>query len=324
MVMTTRRQHLRWTASTIAAGLLSSAVLAGAATAATATSASRSAAPKTAASKTAAQKSAAPKTAAPKTAARASTAACARTGPRRIMPLGDSLTVGMHWNSGNDDSYRPYLWRRLQAAGVTDIDFVGPLRTGDNSTYDGDHAGFGGFTIGPDNGFPDAQGKLTNNLYSHIVGFVRWQGAKNETTGQDIVTVSDPDIVLLNIGTNDAELDPAKIYSRLEALVRLIRSKQPDAIVVVSSVTPSDVAALDLVGPQAKRLADASDGRVVYADIRTRMVRGDAALGAAPFTPADWESPTDRHLSVSGGQKFAAAWYPTVIQVLGMPRCRPR
>lgn len=256
---------------------------------------------------------------------RRAAASCARTGPRRIMPLGDSLTFGLHFSTGHDDSYRPHLWRLLRSSGFTDIDFVGTLRTGDNRDYDGDHNGFGGFTAGPDNGFPDENGRPVNNLHAHIGGFVRWEFSTNKDTGRDIVTSSDPDIVLLNIGTNDAESDDAAIFRRLDGLVRLIRSKAPEAIVIVSSIPPNDYATvLDKVGPQAQRIADRSDGRVLYADIRTRMMRGNPSLDVSAFSPEDWESPTDRHLSASGGRKFAAAWYPTVVDALRMPRCRPR
>jgi lysophospholipase L1-like esterase len=249
-------------------------------------------------------------------------ASCSRSGPIKIMPLGDSLTVGLHWDSSNDDSYRPYLWQTLQQNGYTNIDFVGTLTTGDGTTYDGDHNGFGGFSTGPDNGFPDANGKNTNNLASHVEQYTAFEGSKNFNTGQDIVTFSDPDIVLLNIGTNDAESDPKLIAQRLGGLVSTIRAKAPEAIVVVSSITPNDSPVFDLVGQQAKRIAASSDGRVLYADIRTAMTNGNPALAAEPFTPDDWESPVDRHLSVSGGKKFAAAWYPTVVEALAMPRCR--
>jgi hypothetical protein len=240
------------------------------------------------------------------------------------MPLGDSLTFGLHFDTGHDDSYRPHLWQLLRQRGVGDIDFVGTLRTGDNTDYDGDHNGFGGFTAGPDNGFPDENGRRVNNLHAHIAGFVRWEFSTNRDTGLDIVTAADPDIVLLNIGTNDGESDPAVIYRRLDGLVRLIRSRAPEAVVVVSSIPPNDVTILELVGPQARRVAERSDGRVLYAPIRERMTAGDASIGVAPFNPSDWESPTDRHLSASGGRKFAAAWLPTVIEALGMPRCRRR
>ena len=238
------------------------------------------------------------------------------------MPIGDSLTVGLHWDSANDDSYRPYLWRELTSKGY-DVDFVGTMQTGDGS-YDGDNDGFGGFTMGPDNGFVDANGKLTNNLYAHIAAHIAVPNSKNEKSDADIVTFSDPDVVLLNVGTNDAESDSAKIFERLNGLVALIRLKAPDAIVVVSSVTPSDAAVLELVGPQARRIAEASDGRVLYADIRGRMTAGNTELSAAPFTPEDWQGPTDRHLSATGGPKFAAAWFPTVVQALSMPRCASR
>jgi lysophospholipase L1-like esterase len=247
---------------------------------------------------------------------------CTRSGPVRIMPIGDSLTVGLHWDSSNDDSYRPYLWQYLQQNGFTDIDFVGTMTTGDGTAYDGDHNGFGGFSTGPDNGFADANGKNTNNLATYIEQYTPWEGSKNTGTGQDIVTFSDPDIVLLNVGTNDGESDPKLIARRLSGLVQTIRTKAPEAIVIVSSITPNDNPVLELVGQQARQIAATSDGRVLFADIRSKMIEGNSALGAAPFSSDDWQSSTDQHMSTSGGKKFGAAWYPTVVEALGMGRCR--
>src|SRR5258708_8969973 len=56
----------------------------------------------------------------------------------RIMPLGDSNTFG--WDGSV--SYRYYLWKQLQQAGYTNVDFVGTLtstfQTGDVWDHDND------------------------------------------------------------------------------------------------------------------------------------------------------------------------------------------
>lgn len=241
----------------------------------------------------------------------------------RVMPLGDSLTSGLHWDSNNDDSYRPYLWQMLRAAGIRDVDFVGTFTTGDGS-YDGDHQGRGGYSTGPDNGFADADGVVRSNLAYWISQYRPESGSANNGTGQDWVTWSRPDVVLLNIGTNDGEADAAKVYRRLNGLVELIRARAPGAVVVVSSVPPNgyDRAVFGLVGDAAQRIASQSDGRVIYADIYARMRSGNTALDAAPFETSDWNAPDDHvHFSASGGRKFAAAWYPTVLTALTMARC---
>src|SRR6186997_799663 len=63
--------------------------------------------------------------------------------PVRIMPLGDSITAG-------PGCWRAMLWHQLQAAGYTNIDFVGGVSDGGGCNpgyaYDFDHEGHGGFS----------------------------------------------------------------------------------------------------------------------------------------------------------------------------------
>jgi lysophospholipase L1-like esterase len=248
--------------------------------------------------------------------ARPAAGACGRVGAWRIMPLGDSLTGGSADVGGYADSYRRELWKLLQARGHTDIDFVGNLRN-DDGTFDGDHSGWGGYTTGPDNGGPA-------NLYVHIANFVPQQFTLNESSGNDWVSFADPDIVLLNIGTNDGEGDPAVVERRLAGLVEIITKRAPSARIILSSLPPSggNFAIVGHVGLAAQKIAQASGGRIFYADIRTRMMLGDADVGAAPFAASDWHGNGDSvHMSASGGKKFALAWLPAVEAALKAPRC---
>lgn len=248
--------------------------------------------------------------------ARPAPAVCGRVGPWRIMPLGDSLTGGSAEVDGYGDSYRRSLWQLLRSRGYKDIDFVGN-RKGDDGTYDGDHSGWGGYTTGPDNGG-------SANLYVHIAKFVSQQYTLNESSGKDWVTFADPDIVLLNIGTNDGEGDPAAVERRLTGLVEVIAKRAPMARIIVSSLPPSggNFATVGHVGVVAQKLALTSGGRVFYADVRTRMMLGDAELGAAPFEVGDWYGNGDFvHMAPSGGKKFGVAWLPAVEAALKAPRC---
>ena len=248
--------------------------------------------------------------------ARPGPAVCGRVGPWRIMPLGDSLTGGSADVDGYGDSYRRSLWQLLRSRGFKDIDFVGNLK-GDDGTYDGDHSGWGGYTTGPNNGG-------SANLYAHIANFVPQQFTLNESSGKDWVTFADPDIVLLNIGTNDGEGDPATVDRRLTGLVDVITKRAPTARIIVSSLPPSggNFAIVGHVGVAAQKLALTSGGRVFYADVRTRMMLGDAELGAAPFEVGDWHGNGDSvHMAPSGGRKFALAWLPAVEAALKASRC---
>jgi len=146
----------------------------------------------------------------------------------RIMPLGDSLTEGNY--PGGIHSYRGYLRSKLLANGYTNIDLVGDRSKqahGDALPLDLDHAGHGGYTIGPDTQrfCPTCE---TTGLYEHIAGWL---------------AVSDPDIILLLIGINDlvASQNHPPNYAqtapdRLEALVERIETLAPDAIILLSSL----------------------------------------------------------------------------------------
>ncbi len=65
----------------------------------------------------------------------------------RIMPLGDSITVGFFTGgpaAGQETGYRKKLYDDLVAAGYA-IDFVGNQQAGSAATVDRDHEGHGGF-----------------------------------------------------------------------------------------------------------------------------------------------------------------------------------
>jgi lysophospholipase L1-like esterase len=124
--------------------------------------------------------------------------------PVRIMPLGDSLTSGNgDWTR---DGYRGDLYAALTAAGVR-VDLVGSQRAG--TVADPDHEGHGGWTIG----------QVRQRAR-------RW------------VQAARPDIVLLDVGTNDMRrnVDPASAPRRLSRLVTLILAAAPEARVVVSTL----------------------------------------------------------------------------------------
>ncbi|EWM55316.1 SGNH/GDSL hydrolase family protein, partial [Ruminococcus flavefaciens] len=107
----------------------------------------------------------------------------------KILPAGDSITNG----DGEQGGYRKYLFDALSKLGYTKIDMVGPNRDRSNSsngiTYDTDHAGFSGYQI------------------KEVPSWGQQQGGKgslyNELKNNDVVKKTQPDIILLMIGTND-------------------------------------------------------------------------------------------------------------------------
>ncbi|MCO5205967.1 MAG: putative Ig domain-containing protein [Anaerolineae bacterium] len=134
--------------------------------------------------------------------------------PVRIMPLGDSITQGS--NSGVTDSdkwisYRYDLWHSLQQAGYY-VDFVGSRTNGQYYTpidgFDPHHQG--------------APGATANTTANSVTGYL---------------TDNPADIVLLHIGTNDLNANPANTSA---ATVGIILNKidvvDPDIVVVLARI----------------------------------------------------------------------------------------
>ena len=119
--------------------------------------------------------------------------------PTRIMPLGDSIT-------GSPGCWRALLWNQLQDDGYSALDFVGTLPTqGCGQTHDGDNEGHGGI--------------LATNM-ANANQLVPWLDATN------------PDIVLMHLGTNDAwsNRSTAAILSAFDTLVNQMRANNPAMI----------------------------------------------------------------------------------------------
>ena len=132
----------------------------------------------------------------------------------KILALGDSITDG-YWTSG---AYRKYLYYYLEQMGHTNIDMVGPKGSdsesfqynGQTVAYDGNYAGYSGYAI------QNISGTETRSGILEVI-----QG--NYGNGQNMISAYDPDIVLLQIGTNDILSNYNDgISNRLDNLVETI------------------------------------------------------------------------------------------------------
>ncbi|MCR4298134.1 MAG: hypothetical protein NUV75_05170 [Gallionella sp.] len=104
-------------------------------------------------------------------------------GQVRIMPLGDSITVGS--GDPNNVGYRRKLFQDLEPMiGTGRLDFVGGVTSGIPTDFDRDHEGHGGWC---DDNNPCGGGAF-GNINDSVTGFLNSNPA---------------DIVLLHIGTND-------------------------------------------------------------------------------------------------------------------------
>ncbi len=157
--------------------------------------------------------------------------------PVRIMCVGDSIT---HGYINGDNGYRKYLCYYLQQNGIA-YDMVGPENSWSNEatynwngttiTYDPQHCGYSGYSTMSYGG--------RTGIYETLFG------------GSNLMETYDPDIVLLQIGTNDlldASLDmmpnsgdirtTTTALDRLETVVDRILEKMDSTDVLFVTTVP--------------------------------------------------------------------------------------
>jgi lysophospholipase L1-like esterase len=123
----------------------------------------------------------------------------------RIMPLGDSITLG--GGSRTMSGYRVDLAKRLRATGLN-VDFVGSQH--DGAGPDTDHEGHSHWTI--------------EDIAAHVD---RWLATYR------------PDVILLNVGTNNTASTAmaARAPGAFSALIDQIRADRPTAELFVTKIT---------------------------------------------------------------------------------------
>lgn len=206
-----------------------------------------------------------------------------RTGPVRILPVGDSITHGITGVDAGDPrvgGYRARLWRRLVDDGLA-VDFVGDQVSGP-ADADRDHAGHDGWTID----------QVRAGLRSWLPRFR-------------------PDVILLMVGTNDIwwGAAPDQAAPRLAALLDDVARRSPEAELVVAAIPPFADRELDgraVAFNASLRTAveerRAAGGRVRFVDAHGALDAGDLADGVHPTRP--------------GYDKLADAWYAVLAPLL--------
>jgi hypothetical protein len=158
-----------------------------------------------------------------------------------IMPMGDSITVGVDYSTNSSGGYRDPLYTDLTAAGIT-VNYEGatntnptPLLTATNNTA---HNGYGSYHIAD----------LTANLDGSVQPSYNpgnYYGDPNQNgywltgghgTGRSAMT---PDIITLEIGTNDfLQQQQNGIDDRLTTLVTSIHALSPNTIIMIAGCIP--------------------------------------------------------------------------------------
>ncbi|WP_091556208.1 GDSL-type esterase/lipase family protein [Micromonospora pattaloongensis] len=193
----------------------------------------------------------------------------------RLMPLGDSITWG--WAPTAPNGYRNDLYDRLTGVGIN-VDFVGSVKRG--SGPDTDNEGHSGWEI--------------DQIAARI---------------DEWIATYRPDIVMLQIGTNDLgrNVDIANAPQRLSTLIDRIRAAHPGCRVVVATITQTPTAAL------ARKIADFNAAIPAIVAARGPLVSmvDQSMVGSLPGDLVD-----PLHPGTWGYQKMAYQWYRALEPLL--------
>jgi lysophospholipase L1-like esterase len=219
--------------------------------------------------------------------------------PCRIMPLGDSITFGIGSTGGG---YRVDLFRRA-LEDQRNITFVGVVAAGGSNTPNGpnmvsgqpfprSHEGFSGFSI---------SGGAAGSLAAQV---------------DNAIDATDPNIVLLMIGTNDVNgnIDLANAPNRLGALLDQITTDAPDALLAVAQLIPitnaqanTRVQAYNAAIPALVQARAAAGKHIVLVDMFTPFSTNPNAAGLMN----DALHPND-----AGYVVMAQTWYAAIEDLL--------
>lgn len=206
--------------------------------------------------------------------------AAAAADPMRIMPLGDSITQG----NQAQDSYRRPLWHALVKAGYA-VDFIGSEQnfTGPapHPDFDQDNEGHYGWTHAA--------------ILEKLDG---WLAANR------------PDVVLLHLGTNDADKPVETVLDGTKAVIEAIRKANPEATILVAQLCTvwGSIEAYNRRLPELVASLEDPRSRIIVVDQATGF---DGRQG---FDTVDGCHPNE-----SGEAKLAKRWFAALQTVLPAP-----
>jgi lysophospholipase L1-like esterase len=178
--------------------------------------------------------------------------------------------------------WRAILWEKLQNAGVTNTAFVGTLPgQGCGFYYDGANDGHGGYL---------ATGIANNN---QLPGWLAY---------------SKPDIVMMELGTNDVwnNITTSTILAAFSTLVDQMRAQKPTMRILVAQITPMN----------PSNCANCAQGVINLNNAIPAWAASKSTAGS-PITVVDcWTGYNDAtdtvdgvHPNSSGNTKLANAWF---------------
>ena len=173
--------------------------------------------------------------------------------PTKIMFLGDSITQGGYGYA----SYRYKTYFKLTTAGH-DVDFVGTISTLKYGTFPTTDENYPLYTTTFDRDHQGDWGKDSAWVAARVAGYL--------TTLE--LTSKVPDIVLINLGTNDTLYHDAPwTKANLDTIVGLLRAKNPSVKIALSSLLPLSTRAQKVINANTAIAALATQRNTVASPV---------------------------------------------------------
>ncbi|OQE36935.1 hypothetical protein PENCOP_c011G02847 [Penicillium coprophilum] len=190
--------------------------------------------------------------------------------PLRILPLGASITMGYKSKDGN--GYRKWLRQQLRYAGW-EVDMIGTLKNG--TMHDNDHDGHIGWRI--------------DQIAAHAKTIISQQ----------------PNLILLNAGTNDA-LQDYKVDTagkRMDSLLTYLFDNIPNTTIILSTLTFN-----------GKNPELGTDISTQYLELAAeRRAQNDRLVIADMSTFIQWDQLVDKiHPTAAGYKEMASVWWAAI------------
>ena len=211
----------------------------------------------------------------------ASVQAAVAAGPPVIMTMGDSITAGVDYQTGTTGGYRDPLYRDLSAAGLpftfTGVNVSSPTQTL-TSAGEQQHNGFGGWHVVDLDANLDGVANPIGGGDSNNGGYLLTGG---HGTGRSAVT---PDILLLEIGTNDLLQGTQNLNQALYSLVTHFHALSPNTVILVAGITPINggfTAALNAYNSYIKTQLVPSLAYTRFVDQTSSFLNADGSVNAS-------------------------------------------
>jgi lysophospholipase L1-like esterase len=204
----------------------------------------------------------------------------------KVMPLGDSITEGMHNTVPSPDGgYRQVLKTRFGAG----IDLVGSLSNNNVGVTDPQHEGHSGWR--------------TDQINGSVSGWVN---------------TYQPDIILYHIGTNDVlqRYASSHMITNLDQSLGKIFAARPSTHVVLASLIPMWGPPGTWTPPTRTELNNAIPGLVTKYKGQGRNIHY-ANMATGNFFSDNRDFPDGVHPNLQGYTKMANVWEPIMRTIMG-------